>query len=249
MGEPGRAASPRGWSVLVPLMALVAGLLFATSAATAAGTDLRSDRRVQLTELIRDQEHRVSLDTGRTVALRAQVQSATAALAAGDGRVAGARAAADDLAMPVGLVAVSGPVTTVTLDDAPASAATGAAGRPAPNDLVVHQQDVEAVVNALWAGGAEAMTIMGERVIATSAVRCVGNTLLLHGAVYSPPFVISAIGDPRRLRGALDTSPGVVVFRQYVAAYGLGYDVSAGKTKVLPAYRGSLEFSHARAAQ
>ena len=49
------------------------------------------------------------------------------------------------------------------------------------------------MVNALWAGGAEAMTIMGERVIATTAVRCVGNTLLLHGRVHSPPFTVAAI--------------------------------------------------------
>ena len=42
----------RPWSALVPLTALAAGLLFATSASTAQGTDLRADRRLQLTELI-----------------------------------------------------------------------------------------------------------------------------------------------------------------------------------------------------
>ena len=51
----------------------------------------------------------------------------------------------------------------------------------APDDLVVHQQDVQSVVNALWAGGAEAMMIMDQRVVNTSAVRCIGNTLLLQG--------------------------------------------------------------------
>ena len=64
--------------------------------------------------------------------------------------------------------------------------AAPAVGDGGPNesdndDLVVHQGDVQAVVNALWAGGAEAMSIMDVRVISTSAVRCVGNTLLLHG--------------------------------------------------------------------
>ncbi|MDQ6649913.1 MAG: DUF881 domain-containing protein, partial [Actinomycetota bacterium] len=156
-------------------------------------------------------------------------------------------AAAEALALPAGLVAVAGPVLSVSLDDAPPGAARGPGAPPAPNDLVVHQQDVEAVVNALWAGGADAMTIMGERVIATTAVRCVGNTLLLHGAVYSPPYVIAAIGDARRLKAALDASSGVALYRQYVQAYGLTYDVSAGRSKVLPAYAGSLEFTHARA--
>ena len=56
----------------------------------------------------------------------------------------------------VGLTAVSGPAVTVTLDDAPSSVA---ANGIEPDLLVVHQQDIQAVVNALWSGGAEAMTI------------------------------------------------------------------------------------------
>ena len=66
-----------------------------------------------------------------------------------------------------------------------------------PDDLVVHQQDVQAVVNALWRGGADGVQVMDQRLIATSAVRCVGNTLILQGRVYSPPFTVTAVGDPR----------------------------------------------------
>ena len=61
------------------------------------------------------------------------------------------------------------------------------------NDYVVHQEDVEAVVNALWAGGAESMMIMDQRVLFNSAVICQGNVLLLQGKKYSPPFTVSAI--------------------------------------------------------
>ena len=67
-----------------------------------------------------------------------------------------------------------------------------------PDDYVIHQQDVQSVVNALWAGGAEAMMLQDQRVISTSAVRCVGNTLILQGRVYSPPYVITAHRQPRR---------------------------------------------------
>ena len=82
---------------------------------------------------------------------------------------------------------------------------------------------MQAVVNALWAGGAEAMSIMDVRVISTSAVRCVGNTLLLHGRVYSPPFKIMAIGDPAALQQALASSEGVRLFRDAVDDFQLGY--------------------------
>jgi uncharacterized protein YlxW (UPF0749 family) len=116
-----------------------------------------------------------------------------------------------------------------------------------PDDLVIHQQDVQGVVNAMWAGGAEAMTIMGERVVATTAVRCVGNTLLLHGRVFGPPFVITAVGDVTGMSGALDADPDVQIFQQYVAAYGLGYRLTRSQHVTLPAYDGPLELSHAKA--
>ena len=149
-----------------------------------------------------------------------------------------------ELATQVGLTPVRGPALTVELDDAPRESrgTPRAAGvpPPTPDDLVVHEQDVQAVVNALWAGGAEAMAVMDQRVTPRTAVRCVGNTLLLHGKVYSPPFRVSAIGDPQRLRAALDTDPGVLLYRQYVDAYGLGYRVWASDDLLLPAYQGDL---------
>ena len=117
-----------------------------------------------------------------------------------------------------------------------------------PDDLVVHQQDVQAVVNALWAGGAEAMQIMDQRVISTSAVRCVGNTLILQGRVYSPPYEITAIGDPDRLYEALDAAPRGATYRYYVDTYGLVYETRAAAQTTLPGYDGSLELMHARVA-
>jgi uncharacterized protein YlxW (UPF0749 family) len=136
---------------------------------------------------------------------------------------------------------VRGPGLEVSLNDAP-RLGTGAErpGDPAPDDLVVHEQDVLAVINALWAGGAEAVTVMGDRIIATSSVRCVGNTLLLHGAVYSPPFRVAAIGDPGQLAKALADAPGVKVFRSYVDAYGLGYQVVRHAVVTMPAYDGPI---------
>ena len=232
-----RPRSP--WTVLVPLTALAAGLLFATSASTAQGTDLRADRRLQLTELIARERADVERRERDAAALRAQVDALSARAAETDSRVAAAGAAAE-LEMAAGLVPVTGPAVTVSLDDAPRRE-----GRPPlsddPDDLVVHQQDVQAVVNALWSGGAEAMTLMGQRIVSTSAVRCVGNTVILHGRVYGPPFVVTAVGDPDALRAALERDPGVLVFQSYVERFGLGYSVRTQRSVTLPAYDGPLE--------
>src|SRR3712207_2320199 len=59
---------------------------------------------------------------------------------------------------------------------------------------------VQSVLNGLWAGGAEAVAVQDQRLVTTSAARCIGNTLLLAGRTYSPPYVITAIGDPARLQ-------------------------------------------------
>jgi uncharacterized protein YlxW (UPF0749 family) len=80
-------------------------------------------------------------------------------------------------------------------------------------------------------------------------VRCVGNTVVLHGRVYSPPFVVSAIGDRSRLRTALDEEPGVAFFRTFVDKYGLGYDVTSSSTLKLPAYEGPLDLPHVQAGR
>lgn len=233
----------------MPLTAGLAGLLLATSAVTARGTDLRASRSLDVSQLVERQQRTLAGLARDEQALRARISAATALAAVGDRRVRAARAAADKLLAAAGLTRVSGAAVTVSLDDATRTdQQRDLAAGARPDDLVIHQQDVQGVVNALWAGGADAMTIMGQRVVATTAVRCVGNTLLLHGQVFSPPFVITAIGDRHRLRRALDSDPSVQVFQQYVAAYGLRYHLSMHDNVTLPAYAGPLELTQAHAA-
>jgi uncharacterized protein YlxW (UPF0749 family) len=222
----------------------VAGLLFATSAETARGTQLRTDR-TDLAAVIRAENAKHDEITRRLARLRDDIDAQEAAEAGVNSDVAALRQKAAAVAPGAGLAPVAGRGLVVTLDDAPR---TGT--RPsdaAPDDLVVHQQDVQAVVNAMWAGGAEAMMLMDQRVISTSAVRCVGNTLILQGRVYSPPFTIAAIGDPVRMRRAMDASPAVPVYLQYVQRYGLGWKLEE-KLLSMPAFGGSLQLRFAKVA-
>ena len=120
------------------------------------------------------------------------------------------------------LPALSGSGVTVTLDDSPLweNAVNNNGTTANINDYVIHQQDVESVVNALWAGGADALMIMDQRVLFNSAVICSGNVLSLHGKKYSPPFTISAIGDPvwHWLQGGECRGPSVPRYRRLAAA-------------------------------
>ena len=244
-GVPNAVSGSAGWRIGVPLAALVAGLLFAASATTSHGVDLRVTGRDDVTTLAAREQHTVLAQGRQLAALQHEVQVQAAQVAGSDNRVATARAQSAAVASAAGLAPASGAALTVSLNDAPPLPGAQKGAVP-PDYLVVHQQDVQAVVNALWAGGAQAMTLQGQRVISTTAVRCVGNTLLLQNVVYSPPYVVSAIGDPARLRAALDAAPDVVIYKQYVDAYKLGFKVEQQAHVTMPAYAGPMTLEHAQ---
>ena len=224
----------------VTAVLVLAGLLFAASAQASGGTSLRDDV-ADLPALIAEESAAVEAGTARVAALREEVVALTDRVQ--DAEVSDLQRQAEDLAGAAGLQPVTGPGVEIVLDDAPRD-------RPVPEGvagdlLVVHQEDVQAVVNALWAGGAEAMMLMDQRVISTSAVRCVGSTLRLQGRVYSPPYTIRAIGDTGRLLEALESSPEVQIYQEYVDAYGLGYEEKVLRSVEMPGFEGPLEMRYA----
>ena len=240
-------ARPRRWRALVPVVCLIAGFGFAVSARESGGSDLRPASSRNLSDLVRAAEARVKDADAQLADLQRQVSAATGDAGRRDAAVAAAQQQVQPLRVPAGLTRMSGPGIVVILDDAAGATSNAALAGVDPNQLVVHQSDLQAVVNALWSGGAEAMAIAGQRVIATSAVRCVGNTLLLNGEVFSPPFRVAAIGPYRTMQQSLDASPGVRLFQQAAGYYGLGYTVEQAGTLDVPAYSGAVGLAYARA--
>jgi uncharacterized protein YlxW (UPF0749 family) len=243
--RPGSFRRPSAWSVLVPVVALAAGLLFATSERTAQGTDLRGGEVIQLSELIAQRNTALRRQEGELADLQRRVQGLTGQVGSRDGAVAAAQTAGDAGAVSVGLVALAGPGVEITLDDAPTRSDGTLPAGARLDDLVIHQSDVQAVVNAVWASGADGVAIMGQRMVATSAVRCVGNVLLLQGRTYSPPFVITAVGSGSGVRAQLAASPQVAILEQAADAFGLTFTVHDRASVTLPAYSGSLDLEYA----
>ncbi|RAY14639.1 hypothetical protein DPM19_12820 [Actinomadura craniellae] len=233
----------RTWGSIIPALTLAAGTLFAASSSTARGTDLRDGGRTRITELITAEQQRNDRELARYRRLRREVDTMARQAGRRDARVKEAQARADARAGSAAFTPLRGSGLRVSLDDAPQRGRLGHSVNP--DDLVVHQSDVQAVVNALWAGGATGMQIMDQRVITTSAVRCVGNTLILQGVVYSPPFHITAVGDPGRLRATLAASPEIGVYLNHVEQYGLGFSVRVLDSVTLPSYTGNVTMKHA----
>ena len=227
-------------SATVIVMAL-AGLMMTTAAINSRGHDLRPERDTDMATLVRSQaSHNAALQK-EAAGLRAQVEDLSKANQT-PGVTSSVISSASALAPSVGLGAVSGKALRVTLDDAPLSENPDGVDA---NMLVVHQQDIQMVVNTLWSGGAEAMTIQGQRVISTTAVKCVGNTVVLHGVAYAPPYVIEVIGDLNAMQKALDTSEAVRIYKEYVSAYQLGWSVERAGQVTMPAYTGAVAVGHA----
>lgn len=235
----GRAGEVRwGRRVASIGVCVLAGFMIATSAVNAGGTDLRPNRNTDLVGLIQSESKRNAELAEQIAKLRRDVDALTKN--DGGGIPDKTLRAASEVA---GQTPVKGPAVVVVLDDARTGVQPPGVS---PELLVVHQQDIQAMVNALWSGGAEAMTIQGQRVTSRTGVKCVGNSVVLHGVPYAPPYEIAAIGDPDRLELGLAESRAVQIYRQYVDAYGLGYSQRREASVTMPAYRGSLDIQARR---
>ncbi len=243
----GPARRTSAWAVrgLTAAVFALAGLIFVTSANTAKGTNLRSDSSLlKLSDLIRERSEKNGELNDSVAGAGADID---ALAQRDDGSTKAEDARLKALEKAAGTTKITGDSVSVTLDDAPPDAtANPGYPEPQPNDLVIHQQDLQAVVNALWQGGARGIQVMDQRLISTSAVRCVGNTLILQGRVYSPPYKVTAVGDPGKLKRALNDSTAIQNYLLYVKAYGLGWKVDENEAMTLPGYSGTVDLHYAQ---
>ncbi len=230
------------WTLAVLSICIGTGFLFVVGSVNADGADLRPAGG-DVASLLKERSDRIADRRDSARELRADIDT----LSAG---VSGAaldeyRDRVTKLEAPTGLTGLHGPGLRVTLTDAPRTVEPEGVD---PNLLVVHQQDIQAFVNALWAGGAEAISLQGQRLISTTGIRCVGNTVLLDGVPYSPPYVIEAIGGTAAMANELARSPETTSYRVYVERFQLGLSVETVDDITIGAYDGPVSLSYARVA-
>jgi uncharacterized protein YlxW (UPF0749 family) len=222
---------PRSATPLFTALLLVFGFLLA---AGFAQERLREEqlptRTAELRGLVdqrREALERLTDDVERLSERLAQLQSS---LAAGSGDLEAALAGLERLRALAGLEALAGPGVVVELEDStriPTSAAEQA-------DLRVQDTDLRLVVNALWAGGAEAVAVNGQRVVTTTAIRQAGGVLLVNYRAVASPYRVVALGDPPALEDALDLAGIVKQFEVWREIYGLGFSVQRAARLVAP---------------
>ncbi len=219
----------------------VTGFLFVSASISADGNDLRPTGG-DVASLLRERAERIDERRDDASTLRGDIDRLSSSVVGADLDVL--RARVSELEPVTGLTSVRGPGVRVTLTDAPR---TGDDPDIDPNLLDVHQQDIQAYVNALWAGGAEAISLQGQRLMATTGIKCVGNTVVLDGVPYSPPYVIEAIGDVGGMNRAMDRSPETATYAEYSRTYDLGLQIEQLDQVTVKAYANPVALTHARA--
>ena len=243
--EPGprsRWRSP-GWPMGTLAVALVSGGLFVVSAQSSEGTDLRPGRYDDLATLTDSEADRAANLKAEVADLTQQVQDLTDQVQDEDVQRYQRQVAA--LEDPAGLKPRKGPGVVVTLSDAPDEVIDAAPGDK--NLLVVHQQDIEAVVNAMWQGGARAVVLQGQRVVSTTGIKCEGNSVVIQGVPYPQPYVIEAVGDVGSLSSAIADDDYLKIYRAQAddPNIDVGWDLDMKDELTAPAYDGLLDLSYA----
>ncbi|MGL5830505.1 MAG: DUF881 domain-containing protein, partial [Angustibacter sp.] len=144
-----------------------------------------------------------------------------------------------DLGLATGAGAVRGPGVKVTVADPFAYEEGQANADPRSeskqSDYRVIDQDIQVLVNDLWFAGAEAISINGQRLTATSPIRSVANSIMVDYRAIVPPYVISSIGDPDTLEARFTGGPGGQDVQYLKDNYNLGISVEAVEAHTLPA--------------
>lgn len=250
-----RSGRSLAWRIGTPAVAVLCGSLLAVSATNSDGTDLRPGRYNDLAGLVEGEAADYQAVEDQFNKLSAEVDRLGADVS--DEGVDSARAKVEELNDPAGFTTRRGEGLRITLADGPEDLLEEAAerNRDLPpekrlnlNRFVVHQQDIQAVVNALWSGGARAVTIAGQRVISTTGIKCTGPVVQLAGVPYPQPYVIEAVGDQTALLASVETDELVSRYRSDAdnAEIQIGWTLEEPDLVTAPAYDAVLDLQYAR---
>lgn len=223
----------RNWQVSIALVCILLGIFLVAQLRTQQAKGSASLGRLDaLSELYKHSEEQRELLELEVAKLREQLT---------EQEKASESAVAEELQklrILSGLTSLSGPGIVLTLDDSKLKG-----NEDAPADMyLIHYEDLLLVVNELFAAGAEAVSINGQRIITTSEIRCAGPTILVNSTRVTPPFEILAIGDAQTLQSSLEMRGGVL---EPMRPWGIQISITQKDQITVPPYKGTINFKYA----
>ncbi len=225
--------------ILIGLALFILAMLFTAQMKSISNTEeiLNGKREAQLADdLVTIQNKYNDLkqkyDASQKVVDEYQTNSST-----NDTLISSMKLEIDELSKMSGTVDLKGEGITIVLTDG-----TNVKDPEKRSDSLVHDSDVLTVVNELKAAGAEAISVNGQRIISTSAIRCVGPVIQVNYQKVAAPFEIKAIGNSQYLESAMNIKNGVV---DLLKEYGVGVTVTKQKNIEIQKYDGTIDFKNA----
>jgi uncharacterized protein YlxW (UPF0749 family) len=234
-------------------MTVLASVSLATFLVTSlAATQFRSQPLPPSNRLARDEALRKSVNQleDQNRALKANIQTLQGQVKAGEDEsahrssaVQQVKAQLDDEKVTAGLTALHGAGLTILLHDG-----------TDPNDLAdrslgwtIHYQDLQDIVNLLWASGAEAIAVNGQRIVPNTAFHYAGVNILVNNASrLSGPYTVTALGDPSSLAGGLGNPDQLAELKSRSRIYGLGFSWLRSPHLSLPAFDATFLVKYAQ---
>jgi uncharacterized protein YlxW (UPF0749 family) len=229
--ERGATTRPRrhGWTALA--LGLFALVLSVAAVQSARAEPTRQQSRESLVGEARKAQSDLRSARGDVATLRSEVATLDARRVRLLRQVGATSEAARRTGATAGTVAVTGPGMVVTVDDAPDASS---------DREKVFDQDLQKLVNGLWAAGAEAVSINGQRISSLTAIRLAGQAITVNFRSLRRPYVVSAIGNPDALPARFVDTAGGTWWLNLRSVYGLRFDLASADDLRLPALRPPL---------
>jgi uncharacterized protein YlxW (UPF0749 family) len=238
----GLTRADRHWVVVLTGICLVLGALLGVQAKTQVlrgetEVSRRSSALLDILTATRSESEQQRKEIGR---LRAQVAAYEREAASGKGLARLVNQQLQDSKIALGLLPVKGPGVELVVGDSSMKVGDTLVGE---DPLVVHDFDLLRIANELWAAGAEAVSVNGQRIVAGSAIMCAGRLIEVNRVTIPSPFTFLAIGDPEKLVSALSIRGG---YLDYLRSLKFDVKLAAKPEVVVPAISTAPAYHYAR---
>lgn len=229
----------QNWQLPVAIASLILGIAISLQFRTTRGaTPTNAASRVDLLAQLKTIEGERDRLSAELEAMREQTKEVSIS---GFGDVGQLKKDLEGARLQAGLSALKGPGLVVRLSDSPRQPGPD----EVPYDFIVHDIDLSVLVNELWASGAEAVSVNDNRIVARSAIRCVGPTVLVNTNRIASPFIVKVIGDVDDLEGGLKMPGGFLDSMSRLTNNGGEVVISRMREVQVPSYKGSLVYQYA----
>lgn len=148
----------------------------------------------------------------------------------------------DKYKLAAGVVDTAGPGVVVTIEDP--LPPDGFADSYMDSVIMYNYELLLSLVNKMKDAGAEAISVNGQRITATTEISLAGDNVNINTVPTAPPYIIKAIGDPETLESTLTIRFGIV--EQMKKNYGLRITIEQKAKLEVPRYSGIVKFRYAK---